>query len=200
MLLALSLLARGACAGDEPVYGPTIEADSAFLRVFNASPRPIEDARIGDRVLGDIAPYAASEYAVLPAGRYPVVVGGAPRTLSLKRDHYHTAVVLPDNSVRVVDVGRDENRLKAQVIFYNLTDAPSLALKTAAGDVAVVDAVAPNAAGTREVNAVRANLAVFDGGKAVARPAPVNLQRGRAFSLFAAGTREQPVTVWVAAP
>ncbi len=81
------------------------------------------------------------------------------------------------------------------MIVYNLIDGTTLSLKTPDGR-GVVEDVKANAFGTREVNAVKVSLALFDGQKKVADVRPMNLERGRAFSLFVAGSRDQPVTSW----
>lgn len=194
--LAAWALLMPAHGGDEGVYGPVAPPDSAFIRVFNATNRQIEDARIADKTFSEIPAYAASEFAFLPAGSYTLHVGGVTQQVALGRNRFHTAALV-GNQLRLIDVDRFSNKLKSLVILYNLTDAPELSLKTPDGATSVVEPVAPNTSGAREVNAVRVNLGLFDGGKKVADVKPVNLQRGRAFSLFAAGSRESPMTVWV---
>ena len=113
----------------------------------------------------------------------------------LKPGRYYTAA-LRGGQFRLLDNDRYANRLKALVIVYNLVDGSTLSLKTTDGR-GVVENVAANSFGTREVNAVKVNLALFDGAKKVTDVKPMNLERGRAFSLFVAGNREQPVTAWV---
>lgn len=193
-LLLLGLL-PSAHAGDEGVYGPAAPPDAAFIRVFNATAQADLEARIGDKVLGEIPAFGASEFVFLPAGKYTLAAGGASQALALKPGRYYTAA-LRGGQFRLLDNDRYANRLKALVIVYNLVDGSTLSLKTADGR-SVVENVAANSFGTREVNAVKVNLALFEGAKKVTDVKPMNLERGRAFSLFVAGNREQPVTAWV---
>ena len=191
LALALAAPARG---GDEGVYGPAAPPDAAFIRVFNATAQGELQARIGDKVLDDIPAFGASDFVFLPAGKYTLAAGPASEAVTLKRGRYYTAA-LDGKGFRLIDNDRYGNRLKALVIVYNLVDGSTLSLKTADGRP-VVENVAAHSFGTREVNAVKVSLALFDGAKKVSDVKPVHLERGRAFSLFVAGSREQPVASW----
>jgi alginate O-acetyltransferase complex protein AlgF len=193
LLLALALAAP-AQGGDEGVYGPAAPPDAAFIRVFNATAQGELTARIGDKVLDDIPAFGASDFVFLPAGKYTLAAGPASEAVTLRQGRYYTAA-LDGKGFRLLDNDRYGNRLKALVIVYNLVDGSTLSLKTADGR-AVVENVAANSFGTREVNAVKVSLALFDGARKVGDVKPMNLERGRAFSLFVAGSREQPVTSW----
>jgi alginate O-acetyltransferase complex protein AlgF len=193
-MLLLALL-PAAQAGDEGVYGPAAPPDAGFIRVFNATAQGELQARIGDKVLDDIPAFGASEFVFLPAGKYTLTAGSASQPVALQRGRYYTAA-LEGKGFRLIENDRYTNRLKALVIVYNLVDGSTLSLKTADGRP-VVENVAPHNSGSREVNAVRVTLALFDGAKKVSDVKPMNLERGRAFSLFVAGNREQPVTSWV---
>lgn len=195
VLLWTGLLTSPARAADEGVYGPAAPPDAAFIRVFNGTAQGELEARIGDKVITDIGSFNASEFVFLSAGKHTLTVGGASQAVTLKQGRYYTAV-LEGREIRLLENERFTNRLKALVIVYNLVDGSTVALKTADGK-AVVDNVGANSFGLREVNAVRANLALFEGDRKLADVKPMNLERGRAFSLFVAGSREQPVTAWV---
>lgn len=191
-LLALAAPARG---GDEGVYGPAAPPDAAFIRVFNATAQAELQARIADKVLDDIPAFGASEFVFLPAGKYTLSAGPASEAVALKPGRYYTAAI-EGKAFRVLENDRYNNRLKALVIVYNLVDGSTLSLKTADGRP-VIENVAANSSSSREVNAVKVNLALFDGARKVSDVKPMNLERGRAFSLFVAGDREQPVTTWI---
>lgn len=193
-LVAVLGPSRDARAGDEGVYGPAAPPDAAFVRVFNATAQPELAARLGDKVLDEIPAFGASEFVFLPEGSHALVAGKVNQKLALKRGKFYTAAIEP-GGVRLLENERYTNRLKALVIVYNLIDGTTLSLKTPDGR-GVVEDVKANAFGTREVNAVKVSLALFDGQKKVADVRPMNLERGRAFSLFVAGSRDQPVTSW----
>jgi alginate O-acetyltransferase complex protein AlgF len=190
--LALAAPARG---GDEGVYGPVAPPDAAFIRVFNATAQGELQARVGDKIMDEIPAFGASEFVFLPAGKYTLTAGAASEPVTLKQGKFYTAA-LEGKAIRMLENDRYNNRLKALVIVYNLLDGSTLSLKTADGRP-VVENVSANSSSSREVNAVKVNLALFDGAKKLSDVKPMNLERGRAFSLFVAGDKEQPVTSWV---
>lgn len=193
---AVGALACAPAHGDEGLYGPAAPPGSAFVRVFNGTPQSIEDVRVGTEDLNEVGAYEASEFTFLPPGSHALVAGTVKQSLSLKPDRYYTAAIV-DGKVRLLDNERYANRMKALVIVYNLVDGADLSLRTADGRTAVVDKIAPNATGQREVNAVRTQLALYRGDQRVASVRPVALERGRAFSLFVTGSADQPMPVWV---
>lgn len=199
LLLTTTLLAAltpaAARAGDDGVYGPAAPPDAAFVRVFNGTAQPDLEARVGGEGLGEVPAFGASPFVFLPAGTHTLVAGSIRQPLRLERGKYYTAA-LGAGGLRVLENDRYANRLKALLVVYNLVDGATLSLRTAGGQE-VVGGVAANSSGTREVNAVKVGLALFDGSRKVADLKPVNLERGRAFSLFVAGPRERPVTSWV---
>lgn len=184
-----------AIAGDEGVYGPVAPPNSAFVRVFNATAQPELQAKIADKTMDEIPAFGASEFVFLPPGKYTLTVGAASQPVTLQANKFYTAA-LEGKELKVLDNERFTNRLKALVIVYNLVDGSTLSLKTPDGRP-VIENVGANSIGSREVNAVKVNLALFDGAKKVADVKPMNLERGRAFSLFVAGDKDQPVTSWV---
>lgn len=182
-------------AADEGVYGPVAPPNSAFVRVFNATAQPELQARIGDKTLDEIPAYGASEFVFLPPGKYTLTAGAASQAVSLQANKFYTAA-LEGKALRLMDNERYTNRLKALVIVYNLVDGSTLSLKTPDGRP-VIENVGPDSSASREVNAVKVNLALYDGAKKITDVKPMNLERGRAFSLFVAGDKDQPVTSWV---
>ena len=193
LLAGLALLP--ARAGDEGVYGPVAPPNSAFLRVFNATAQPELQARIADKTLDEIPAFGASEFVFLPPGKYTLAVGQVSQPVTLEANKFYTAA-LEGKALQLLHNERYTNRLKALVIVYNLVDGSTLSLKTPDGRPVIED-VGPNSIGSREVNAVKVNLALYDGAKKVTDVKPMNLERGRAFSLFVAGNKDQPVTSWV---
>lgn len=197
MLLLTAALAAGPVrAGDEGLYGPVAPPDSAFVRVFNATPTSVENAAVGSEDFNDVLGYEASGFVFLPPGGYTLTVGSAKQQVTLRKNRYYTAVY-EDGKIKMLDNDRYTNHLKALVIVYNLLDGIELSLRTADGKTAVIDKVAPNSYGTREVNPVRTQLALFKGQQRLAPVRQVAFERGKAFSLFVTGTPEMPVPTWV---
>ena len=196
VLLSFGGLGRAMAAGDEGVYGAAAPEGSAFVRVFNATTAALPGGKVADQNVDEVAPNTASEFVFLPPGTHTLSSGGASESLSLKPSRYYT-VARTAAGFTVLDNGRHENRLKALVLLYNFTDVASLGLRTPDGKATVVDAVPPGRYGSREVNAVKASLAAYDGDRKLADAKPVGMERGRAYSLFVTGTATAPVLSWV---
>lgn len=196
VLAGAALLAASAARADEGLYGPAAPPGSAFVRVFNGTAQSLIDARVGPEDFNEIPSFDASEFTFLPPGTYELTAGSVRHKLTLQADRFYTAAVL-NGKVEVLENARYTNRMKALVMVYNLSGDGDLSLKTADGRTPVVENVKPNAIGQREVNAIRAQFALYKGSQRVAPVREVNLERGRAFSLFVAGTATQPVPVWV---
>ena len=182
-------------ADDEGVYGPSAPPDSAFLRVFNGTAQPEVDAKIADKTLDDITAYGASDFVFLPPGQYQLSAGSVNQSVMLRTGRYYTAS-FDGKNFKLIDNDKYTNKLKALLVVYNLVDGSSMSLRTSDGRP-VVDKVDPNAFGKREVNAVKVNLALYDGARKVSDVKPVTLERGHVFSLFIAGSKDTPVTAWV---
>lgn len=202
-LLGLALLGAAAGlslgssrAGEEALYEPLAPPGSAFVRVFNASPGDELDARLGDQDIADIAAYAGSAYVFLPAGRQTLTIGAQTLPVTLAPDVSYTAVY-DGARIQMVEGPRFGNRLKAHVSLYNLLGGDVLSLKTADGMTPVLEGVAPGASAAREVNAVKVNLAVYEGATKLGDAKPIALERGKSFSLFVAGSKQEPVLEWV---
>ena len=194
IVLAMFVLVPASRADDKALYGPDAPPGSAFIRVFNASGTSEVVPQVGNDALDEVDAWEASEFGFVPAGQHAVRVGGASRTVTLAADRYYTAVA-DGSSIHLIENEQFSNRLKALIILYNLTDE-ELSLKTSDGSVKVIEPVAQDSFGQREVNPARVQLAVYNGVQKLASAPQVNLARGKAFSLFAVGNSDAPRLVW----
>ena len=64
----------------------------------------------------------------------------------------------------------------------------------------MVGNVAPQSHGDREINPVKVNLALFEGGKKVSDLKPVTLERGEVVCLYVTGEGGKLSPVWVKRP
>ncbi|NGY04641.1 alginate O-acetyltransferase AlgF [Solimonas terrae] len=189
-------LAAAALQAQAGLYPPAAPPDSAFVRVFNDTTQGRLDAQLGDKRVPDAAPMDASSYVFLPPGRYDAKIGGKSDKLSLETRRCYTAALTPAE-IRLFDQACFNSQLKSLISVYNLVDGTTLTVKAGDNGPAVVDAVAANAAGHREVNPVKASLVVFNGDTRLAAAKPVTLERGKVYSLFVTGTTASPVLTWV---
>lgn len=190
------LLVRPAFAADEALYGAAAPPGSAFVRVFNSSSQPLAEASISNKRLGATAVNSASDFVFLPAGNHQLSAGPHSTPMALSSGQAYTAVV-SDAGIHVLEAGRFDNRLKALLMFYNLTDDPSLSLRTVDGATEVVGDTPALGLQSREVNPVNVDFAVFAGEQKFADAPPVQLQRGQVFSLFAVDVAGRPQLKWV---
>lgn len=195
--LSLALAATALSPAEAGLYPPAAPPGSAFVRVFNATAQPKVSAQIGDKALPDTASLQASPYSFLAPGSYTLKLGGSQQSLTLQASRCYTAA-LEDRGIAVFEQDCFNSQLKALVSLYNLVDDQSLSLKTADGGTALIDGVAANAAGHREVNPLKATLAVYDGTNKLAEARPLTLERGKTFSLFVTGSASAPTLVWAA--
>jgi len=193
LAVALGLVAVDGHAG---LYPPAAPAGSAYVRVFNATPQPKLPATIGEHAIPDTASLDASSYVFLAPGQYPAKLGASEQSLKLDAARCYTTALASDG-IHVFDQACFNSQVKAMLSVYNLIGGSTLTVKTADGSSSVLDGVAANTAAHREVNAVKVSLAVYDGTTKLADAKPMNLERGRAFSLFVTGSREQPLLIWV---
>lgn len=194
-MIAALMVAPAATAGDDALYGPEAPPGSAFIRVFNASDQADLNVQIGNKPVPDVEAWEVSDFEFLPPGTHPLSAGSVAQSVTLQPNRFYTAVVTTQG-VRLLDNQPYKNRLKALVILYNLTDADAVSLRTNDGKTAVIDAVAADASGTREVNPARVPLALFKDEQRIAEAPGMSFTRGKAYSLFAVGSASAPRLVW----
>lgn len=195
-LAVAAILLGSAAIATAGLYPPAAPPGSAFIRVFNATSQPKVAAQVGSKNLGDAAALGASAYAFLPPGQYPVKIGDATQNAALQGSHCYTATLESGSKIQLFDQPCFNSQLKALIAIYNMIDGTTLSLRTTDG-ATVVDSVAADASGQREVNPVKANLAVYDGSGKLADAKPVTVERGSTYSLFVLGTRSNPVLIWI---
>jgi alginate O-acetyltransferase complex protein AlgF len=195
--LALSLSSVNATAGEGGLYAPTAPKGSTFVRGYNASNSELSFS-VGNTALNDIAPLASSDFSFLPAGSYSAQVGSNSLPVKLEAEHFYTLVSQPGEPPKLVAEEPFNNKRKALLRVQNLSDS-TLSLKTTDGKP-VVDAVAPDTNGQREVNPVKVNLALFDGARKVSDLKPVTLARGEVVCLYITGSGKALSPVWVKRP
>ncbi|MGF6394108.1 alginate O-acetyltransferase AlgF [Pseudomonas plecoglossicida] len=195
----LSLASMQAFAGaDAALYGPTAPKGSTFVRLYNAASAPAA-ASVGNTQIKQVGAQASSDFSFLPGGDYNAQVGGKSVPVKLAADKYYTLVNNNGGNPQLIEEPPFKNKQKALVRVQNLTDQ-ALTLKTADGKTEVVQSVAANGRGEREINPVKVNLALFEGNKKVSDLKPVALERGEAAVLYVTGSGNNVSPVWVTRP
>jgi len=195
----LSLASMQAFAGaDAALYGPTAPKGSTLVRLYNAASAPAA-ASVGNTQIKQVGAQASSDFSFLPGGDYNAQVGGKSVPVKLAADKYYTLVNNNGGNPQLIEEPPFKNKQKALVRVQNLTDQ-ALTLKTADGKTEVVQSVAANGRGEREINPVKVNLALFEGNKKVSDLKPVALERGEAAVLYVTGSGNNVSPVWVTRP
>lgn len=190
----------GAALAESPeqaLYAPAPPNGSAFVRVVNTGgAAPLQ---VAGRPIGPLEAGTTSAYLVAMAGEREVKLGTASVKFTAEAGYFYTLAPRDGQLVLQADpVNR--NLAKANITLYNFTELPSLSLRTADGATVLVDAVAPFAQGSRAVNAISVDLAVFADGAALHALPGLKLESGNAYSAVVIGKAgATPTVTWVTA-
>ena len=185
-LIALSfftVLPPSVNAQDEGLYDPVAPAGSAFFRFIHVNnSEEAKDVTLSakGRDYGTQNYQDISDYFVAKKGKRKFEVGEMTVEQDLESDKYYSILNTADGLLVVEDAPL-ENPAKALITFYNLSDSESLTLKTAEKDIEIIKEIAPNTNGSREINAVKINLAVTDGNTKTITLDPLLLNRKNAY-------------------
>lgn len=167
------------------LYKPVFPPGAGMARVFNAgSALAAGQARFGDRTLGGLGTGELSAYQAVVAGKRTVSCGRKSYTVELREATFHTFVCggSQEGLVMVDPVPVHIN--KTFIILYNLRSAVPASLVAAGGKLKVIDSIAPQKTGSREINPVRVELSIFEGATPVFRLGEVPLAPEKIYSLF----------------
>ncbi|MDF2447121.1 MAG: alginate o-acetyltransferase AlgF [Moraxellaceae bacterium] len=188
-LLLSAVLCLGAghalAAPEGALYKPVFPPGSGMARVFNAgAPVAAGQARFGDRALGALGSGELSVYQPVVAGKRAVSCGRKTYTLAIRESAFQTVVCGGRHEGLVVVDPTPVHINKTFIILYNLRDAAPARLAAAGGKLTVIDAVAPQKTGSREINPVRVELSIYEGATPVFRLGEVPLAPEKIYSLF----------------
>jgi alginate O-acetyltransferase complex protein AlgF len=195
LFFALLLVAGPACADATGLlYDPQPPANSAYVRVVNASAEPIAEVQVDGRArLKAIAPGDASDYLVLPAGKRSV------RAVSAKGEDATTALdVVAGRAITIAvpafgagaqpatfEDRANTNKLKAVIAVYHLGKEPAAVDVLTADGVRAFAAVRAGTSASLVVNPIQVEwVAASAGTKAPVTRAPLAMQPGGTYSLL----------------
>jgi alginate O-acetyltransferase complex protein AlgF len=181
---AAALAAQNGRADDQGgLYAAPPPPNSAYVRIISAG--SLGKATVGPLSLA-AAPGGASPYRVIVQGKVTAKAGATVQALQLTAGHFYSVVLGPGSKITLLDDPAANNKAKALIVFYNLTDRP-LDLRTADGGTKVIEAVAPGRSGLRLVNAAAVGFSTYAAGgqAALAKTASQTLVRGVGYSAIA---------------
>jgi len=158
VLLFASLAVRA--ADDSGIYPPGVPADSAFVRVVDLSGAGGAQALV-DNLPVPVGANASTTYQVITPGKHTIALGAQSIDLEAEPSSAYT-IALDTTGAHAAAINKDlmaNDPAKATIALYNYTDEP-ITLTALAKEVPVFEAVAPGAAGQREMNPVGVDLKV----------------------------------------
>jgi hypothetical protein len=171
-------------AGDGALYGKPPPPDAVFFRVVNVSNQSLE-VRLLDKTLTRLEQNQVSPYGFASAGDVSLVLNGKPQIINGAANSQYTIVWrgAASETVMIEEIPFD-NKRQAQLALYNLTNMPSLTLKTGDGKHNIVANVTSYSYGFRNVRAIKIATSVTSNSKIVASSEPLMLARDAVTSVF----------------
>jgi alginate O-acetyltransferase complex protein AlgF len=195
-LFLIAPLALGLALAAPPLYSPAPPADSAFVRVVNASAGASIQVSAGNITLASKLAYGTvSTYRVVKQGMTGFDAAGKHTDLKLEAGRFYTLALERGRWVSVTDRSSADIN-KARIGVYNFSDRKDVSLKTADGQVALLENLEPDGYELVQVNPVKAQLAAFSGGKGIPF-SEVQLEANVAYSVIVVGSGTRVKTTWV---
>jgi len=186
-----------ATAAAQDLYDPAPPSDAAFVRLVHADASVSEGAaQISDKTLGSIGFQQVTPYVVVLKGSKTAQLGSQSATLSFEAGEFYTVAVL-DGGLRNQQDARNTNLAKAMLVLYNYTDTPGARLTTGDGSLEIIASVAPDTQGSRAVNALSTDLAVWLGEDKITVFEGIQLDRSRAYSAILFDSPNGPTASWI---
>jgi len=170
---------------DEGLYDPVAPEGSAFFRFINADSNvnaENADIKMNAKSYGTQNFKNLSTYYVSPKGNVNFGIGTGELPYTLEENTYYTVIKTADEMLVLKDDPL-ENMSKALITLYNLTGDDAVTLKTAEKDINIIENVANNASGFREINPVKLNLVVEAGNGDTLTLEPLTLERKNAYAI-----------------
>lgn len=182
-------------ADDTALYDPAPPADSAFVRIINATGATV-DATVGGASYSGVTAPGISSYRIIPQGEQEVKIGDFSEKLNIAAGKYYSLALTEKDGKKELTPLDDaiiKNPAKAMVYFYNLSDAPTSSLHAVKQKADIIADVKPGTSGSREVNALTIDVGVNAEGKEIKSFPGVELKRrtGVSFLLSGTGTGKQ---------
>lgn len=181
---------------DEGLYDPVAPKGSAFIRFINVSgAEGAQISKANDKHYLFLDDKAYTPYYPVPAGETKLQFGKAFKNLVTEEGTYYTAGLFVGERLDVIQDPSQDNKSKAQIIFYNLSDQNDLSLKLQDGSIEIISPRKSGEMGNRELNPVKLVLSVYKGEDVYREVGPASLQRGATYSIIA--LNETDNTIWI---
>jgi alginate O-acetyltransferase complex protein AlgF len=195
-LFFLAPLVLGLALAAPPLYSPAPPPDSAFVRVVNANSGASIQVTAGTVTLASKLAYGTvSAYRVLKQGMTGFDAAGKHTDLKLEAGRFYTLALERGRWASITDRSSADIN-KARIGVYNFSDRKDVSLKTADGQLALLENLEPDGYELVQVNPVKAQLAAFLGGKGLPF-SEVQLEANVAYSVIVVGNKTRVKATWV---
>ncbi len=186
LLTLLILIPACALADDAGLYDPVAPEGSAFIRVLKLFEAEELGVTLNGKTFEPLAPYSISSYFIFDDGDlHAMTEKNAPEeSFRIKAGAFYTLKINKDSTFILLEDPVNDNRAKAQILFYNGSDRDNLSLKTANGRISIIKDINPDTVGARQINPVKLDMGVYNSADEQLRTlAPVSLERGLSYSV-----------------
>ena len=181
MLIVFSFVPVALADTDEGLYAPAVPEGSAFIRFFNMDEAPVT-VSVNGQTYGDASPSTVTPYYVVIKGDLNITVGDQVIEDQIDEGEYFT-LIQKGEAALFIDYP-NENRAKATVSLYNLSDEQAVDLKAKQESVTVLEYVEAGQNTARDINPMKIDFSVTREGKSSIPLEPVILERGNHYSVF----------------
>lgn len=183
-------------ADDNALYGNIAPPNASFFRFVNLDPTPVT-IKVDDGKEFILDPYHVSRYAFVQPSQVIVSVSGQTHLFDALEASQSTIIIDHHAPEPFKEIKEEifNNKRKARVKLFNLTNHKALSLETADGKNTVIDAVGQVGFGYRDLNAVSVDLGVFSDLEHLESASRYSFSRGLVVSVFAIQSSEGVVVV-----
>lgn len=176
LFLCLFTLAHSAGASEASLYAPEPPANSAFVRIIDASIEGNATVALDEFDIKPAHAERVTNYRVENKGDHLLTINGHQTRFSMDAGNYYTMLFSPDNTFTLIKDNNEDTPSKAKIFFYNVTSGEA-SLSAPAFDAVLFDEIAPKSSNSREINAVTFGLAVSVDGKEIDTLDEIELKR-----------------------
>lgn len=181
--LGFLFMAANTQAQDAGLYDPMAAPDSAFIRLINVrdanAARPL---KLNGKILDAAALGQATAYFATKDGLTRIAVDNKKLEKSTVRKRFYTVADSKNGLVFIEDKAVPKD--KAQITLYNFSPKNGLVLKTLDGKTAIAGPVSTGKAVTKDVNAVKVYMALYNGKEKFLDLGEKAFSRGMSYSVL----------------
>ncbi len=183
--LMLTVVPLSAFAQDSQLYEDPADPAAAFVRIVAPGETvAVVDAHTFDDVKGGVTPYV-----MMSAGPVSVEVGDLASQADIPPTSFHSFVVGTDGTLHLLQDKITNSPAQADLVFYNLSDLPTVDLFVPSVDAFALEAIAQNTSRQVTLKApLTLGFQILDGDTVLADLPDVQMRRRAGVTVVFSGT------------